>query len=92
MEEPPQGRVIGRYVVAETTGRGLGQALLAALISECRAEQLESLVLTVTAGNEAARRLDKRAGFCCFGTEPDAVRIAGVSYAKHHQHLALTPS
>lgn len=82
--------VMGMYVAPEAWGQGVGRALLAALIAHARANGLQSLVLTVTEGNERARRLYEAAGFRSFGVEPDAIRVAGQPYAKNHMHLDLS--
>lgn len=81
--------VVGMYVAPEVTGQGVARALLAALVRHARANGLESLVLTVTDGNPRAQRLYEAAGFRAFGTEPDAIRVAGRSFAKNHMHLNL---
>jgi ribosomal protein S18 acetylase RimI-like enzyme len=81
--------VVGMYVAPEVAGQGLGRALLAALLEHAEREGLGSLVLTVTEGNEAAVSLYRAVGFRPFGTEPDAIRVDGRSYAKIHMHLAL---
>jgi len=80
-----RGRVFGMYVARECAGRGVGAMLLAALIEHARrAVELDSLVLTVTAGNDSARRLYERAGFASFGLEPGAVRVDGLAFDKVH--------
>lgn len=81
--------VMGLYVAPEVAGLGVGRALLGALIAHARANGLESLVLTVTDDNQRARHLYEHAGFRSFGIEPDAIRVAGRSYAKNHMHLNL---
>ncbi|MDE2604425.1 MAG: GNAT family N-acetyltransferase [Burkholderiales bacterium] len=81
--------VVGMYVAPEAAGRGVGRALLEALLAHARAEGIASLVLTVTEGNAQARRLYAAAGFRSFGVEPDAMRVDGLSYAKNHMHLGL---
>jgi len=81
--------VMGMYVAPEVGGQGVGRVLLDALVTYARANGLESLVLTVTEGNERARRLYEQAGFRSFGIEPDAIRVAGRSCAKNHMHLDL---
>lgn len=81
--------VVAMYVAPEAAGQGVGRALLQALLEHARAERLQSLVLTVTEGNERARKLYEAAGFRSFGVEPDAIRIAGRSHAKNHMQLAL---
>lgn len=84
--------VMGMYVAPEVGGQGVGRALLDALIAHARQNGLESLVLTVTDGNERATRLYEAAGFRSFGVEPDAIRVAGRPYAKNHMHLQLAPT
>jgi RimJ/RimL family protein N-acetyltransferase len=87
-----KARVVGMYVAPEAAGQGVGAALLQALLARCRAEGLESLVLTVTEGSEAARRLYERCGFRSFGIEPRALKVGPEYYAKNHMVLDLTTS
>jgi ribosomal protein S18 acetylase RimI-like enzyme len=89
MKNRHKATVVAMYVAPEAGGRGVGRALMDALLAHARSEGLASLVLTVTEGNEAARRLYERMGFRSFGVEPDAIRIDGRSYAKNHMHLHL---
>lgn len=78
-----RGLVVGMYVVPERCRQGVGRALVDAVVERARAiPGLYSLVLTVTAGNDAARRLYERAGFAVVGRDPDAVRIDGISHDK----------
>lgn len=81
--------VVGMYVAAEVSGQGVGRQLLESLVARCRAEGLESLVLTVTDGNDHARRLYEAAGFRSFGIEPNAIKVGELSYAKDHMYLDL---
>jgi len=81
--------LVAMYVAPEAARRGIGRALVDALLAEARACGVESLILTVTQGNNAARELYARAGFTTFGTEPDAVRVGGRSFAKEHMHMHL---
>lgn len=87
-----KGNVVAMYVPPERTGRGIGLALLQAVIKEARACGLELLVLTVTDGNGSAARLYERAGFHSFGVEPRAIKVDGRFYAKKHMYLELSPS
>lgn len=82
--------VVAMYVAPEAAGQGLGGKLLDALIAECRAEGIESLVLTVTDGNDKARALYEKAGFRSFGVEPRAIKLGATAYAKNHMHLDLS--
>ena len=81
--------VMGMYVAPEAGGQGVGRKLLDSLVAHARLNGLESLVLTVTDGNQRALRLYEAAGFRSFGIEPDAIRLGGRSFAKNHMHLNL---
>lgn len=83
--------IVGMYVAPECAGRGIGSALVDAVLREARTSRLELLVLTVTQGNHAATRLYEQAGFRSFGVEPDAIRVGGRSFAKKHMYLELSP-
>ena len=85
-----QGKVIGMYVKRERAGRGVGRALLEACIDSARRiDGLESLVLTVTSGNEYALRLYRSAGFAECGRQPRALKIDGRYYDKTVMFLDL---
>jgi len=80
-----RGRVFGMYVPRERVRRGIGGALVDAIIAHARrARELDALVLTVTASNDDACRLYERHGFAAFGREPGAVRVDGTPYDKLH--------
>lgn len=81
--------VVGMYVAPEAAGRGVGRALLDALLATARHEGLELLVLTVTEGNAAATALYERVGFRSFGIEPRAIKVDGVAHGKNHMYLDL---
>ncbi len=84
------GHVIGTMVHADEIGRGVGRALMEALIERASADpELQQLTLTVTAGNAAAERLYARAGFAVFGTQPRAMRVGERFLDKQHMVLNL---
>jgi RimJ/RimL family protein N-acetyltransferase len=84
------GHVVGTMVHADEHRRGVGAALLDALIARASADDaLEQLTLTVTAGNGAAERLYARAGFVRYGTLPRAIRVGDRFHDKHHLLLTL---
>lgn len=87
-----KARLVGMYVADEFTGRGLGRALVDAVLQEARAGAVKLVVLTVTDSNQAACALYSRAGFTSFGIEPDAIRVDGISFGKQHMFLQLPPS
>lgn len=78
-----KAHVFGLYVAAEHGGRGIGSALIAKVIEHASSSPgLRQLVLTVTAGDSAARRVYDRAGFAACGREPDAIRVDGRGHDK----------
>ena len=74
-----KGNIYGMYIEPELRGRGLGKALLLALIEratrEC--EGLEQIHLTVVSINESAKRLYSALGFEVYGVEPYALKFDG---------------
>jgi len=77
-----KGHVFGMYVPAERAGRGIGAALIERVVAHAREHGLKQLTLTVTAGNDAARRVYERAGFAIVGREPHAIRVDGRAHDK----------
>jgi ribosomal protein S18 acetylase RimI-like enzyme len=81
--------LVAMYVAPEQSGRGIGRALVDALLRDARTSRLESVVLTVTEGNVNATKLYERAGFRSFGIEPRAIKVDGRYFAKNHMYLEL---
>lgn len=67
--------VWGFYVEPDWQGRGVGSALVAALIEEAR-DVVEQLTLTVVESNDAAIALYTKFGFVAYGTEPRALKTS----------------
>ena len=84
--------VIGMFVAPEFTRRGIARALIATLVRDARASQIELLILTVTDGNHGAQQLYLDTGFVSFGIEPRAIRVQNRYFAKNHMYLNLQPS
>ena len=88
IKERHKGRVLGVYVTASHRRRGVGNALISALVDRAKQEaSLEQIVLSVTAGHGNAGNLYRRCGFECFGTEPRALKV-GSEYADI-EHMIL---
>ena len=84
------GRIWGVYVIDSMRGQGAGRALLLALLDQVRGLQgVEQVMLSVTAGQEAARNLYASLGFEWFGREPDALRVDGRSIDEDYMVLRL---
>ena len=84
-----KGLLVSMYVAPEYTGKGLGLALVDTVIQDARATGLGLVTLTVTDNNHAAVALYKKCGFTAFGTEPDAIRVNGISFGKTHMYLSM---
>jgi GNAT superfamily N-acetyltransferase len=82
-------QVVGMMVRFEWRRQGVAAALLQACIDDARAAGVETLTLSVTAGNHDAERLYARAGFLRYGLLPDAVRESGRSHDKALMALKL---
>lgn len=83
------GHVIGMMVHADARRHGVGRALLDACIAEARRAGLETLTLTVTAGNDAAVALYETSGFVRFGLLTRALKVGRVYHDKLHMALVL---
>lgn len=67
--------VWGFYVEPAWRSRGVGSALVAALI-EAASPVVEQLTLTVVEGNDAAIALYEKFGFSAYGVEPRALKTS----------------
>ncbi|MCU0944253.1 MAG: GNAT family N-acetyltransferase [Rubritepida sp.] len=85
------GTVWGVFVRPEARGRGLGRAVMAAVIAEGRARGLAQLQLGAGVANLPALALYESLGFRRFGTEPAALRVDGVDVDEHLLWLPLAP-
>jgi RimJ/RimL family protein N-acetyltransferase len=82
--------LIGMYVRPAERRRGIGAALVRAVIEAARARaDVEVLRLTVTDGNRAALRLYRALGFTEWGVEPKSIRTRDGFRGKVHMSLVL---
>jgi RimJ/RimL family protein N-acetyltransferase len=80
-----KAHLFGMYVAPASRGRGLGEALVKAVLAQAAARPGVQLVqLTVSEGNAAAEALYARCGFVRFGVEPLAMALGDGFIAKVH--------
>lgn len=70
-----KGHVWGFYVTPAFRGSGLSRALMDGVVAHARTLGLLGLTLTVTVGNQGARRLYAGYGFRSYGVEPAGLRV-----------------
>jgi ribosomal-protein-alanine acetyltransferase len=66
----PEWEIENVAVSSPARGRGVGKALVAAVLSDAKHRRAESIILEVRASNVAARGLYSRAGFAKVGHRP----------------------
>lgn len=88
-----KGKVWGMYVAGSVRGRGIGRALLAALIERARTiPDLEEVQLSVSASQAAARNLYAAMGFETYGREPRALRVGEQYFEEDYMAINLRAS
>lgn len=85
-----KAHIWGMYVTESARGKGIGRALLNAVLERARkSPSLELITLSVTVGQSAAKKLYESFGFEVFGREPNSVRVAGETVDEEHMVLRL---
>jgi GNAT superfamily N-acetyltransferase len=78
----------GMFVAEPLRGKGAGRALMEAALREARSMAgVDSVLLSVTSGQEAARLLYLSMGFRPYGIEPRALRVG--EYFVDEEHMVL---
>lgn len=73
------GTLGAMYVRAAARGKGVGDALIAAILEEA-AKEVEQIILTVNAENKPAIALYERHGFRPYGKSPRSLKVGGKYY------------
>jgi ribosomal protein S18 acetylase RimI-like enzyme len=90
LKETHKGRIYAVYVTHSQRGKGVGEALISALLAKARAfPALEQILLAVATRQNAASRLYRRCGFQTYGTEPRALKIGSEYVDEDHMILRL---
>jgi ribosomal protein S18 acetylase RimI-like enzyme len=79
LQEKHKAFLWGMYIQADLRGTGLASELLQTGL-DVAAQQVEQVLLTVTASNTAALNFYRRAGFEEYGKEPRALKLADGNY------------
>jgi ribosomal protein S18 acetylase RimI-like enzyme len=93
LKERHKGRVLGLYVSSSHRGRGIGRALVEALLERAKQDSsLEQILLAVATGQVPAKRLYRACGFETYGVEPDALKVGSTYIDEEHMILRLRKS
>jgi len=91
LKQRHKGHLVAVYLTPAHRRGGLARRLIEMLLQEARTSGLLSVTLTVTAGNEAARRLYLGLGFVPYGLERRAVCVDGIFHDDELMALELEP-
>jgi ribosomal protein S18 acetylase RimI-like enzyme len=87
-----KGHVYGVYVSSAHRGKGVGRALLDALLERAKRDAtLEQILLAVATVQTAARALYRNCGFVSFGIEPNALKVGAEYVDEDHMILYTRP-
>ena len=90
IKERHKARIFGVYVTGSHRSKGVGSALLAAILEKAKEDRsLEQILLTVAVGQESASRLYLKFGFRSYGIEPRALKVGDDYIDENHMILTL---
>jgi ribosomal protein S18 acetylase RimI-like enzyme len=90
LKERHKGHIYAVYVTPAQRGKGVGRALIGAVLEKAKQDSsLEQILLAVATCQEAARRLYRDLGFKTYGTEPNALKVGGRYIDEDHMILRM---
>lgn len=90
LKERHKGHIYGVYVGLAHRRKGVGQALLAALLERAKRDpSLEQILLAVGTRQSAAKQLYVSFGFETYGTEPRALKVGARYVDEDHMVLRI---
>jgi ribosomal protein S18 acetylase RimI-like enzyme len=93
LKERHKGHIYGVYVTASQSRKGVGRALVGAILERAKQDSsLEQILLAVATCQNAARRLYHSFGFETYGTEPNALKVGSTYIDEDHMVLRLLSS
>jgi ribosomal protein S18 acetylase RimI-like enzyme len=91
LKERHKGRIYGVYVTSTQRRRGVGRALVGALLERAKQDaSLEQILLAVATSQDAAKQLYRDFGFVTYGTEPNALKVGERYIDEDHMILRTT--
>jgi ribosomal protein S18 acetylase RimI-like enzyme len=85
-----KGHIYGVYVTSAQRGKGLGRALIEALLEKAKRDAtLEQILLAVATVQTAAGDLYRSCGFESFGIEPNALKVGEEYVDEDHMILRI---
>jgi ribosomal protein S18 acetylase RimI-like enzyme len=85
-----KGRIYGVYVSAAHRGKGVGRALIGALLEKATQDStLEQILLAVGTVQTAAKRMYTSFGFEVYGTEPRGLKVGSTYVDEDHMILRV---
>ena len=85
-----KGWIWGVFVAPEARGRDVGKLLMLRTIEKAKSlPELDMILLTVSVGQPAPRKLYKSLGFCSIGIEPRGLKIGNQHIDEEHMVLEL---
>jgi GNAT superfamily N-acetyltransferase len=92
LKDRHKGHIYGVYVTSGHRGKGVGRALLGALLERAKRDaSLEQILLAVATCQKAAKQLYSGFGFETYGTEPNALKVGSVYIDEDHMILRIQP-
>lgn len=90
LKERHKGRVYGVYVTSAQRRKGIGRALVVALLEKAKQDSsLEQILLAVATSQNAARQLYRDYGFETYGTEPNALKVGSTYIDEDYMILRI---
>jgi ribosomal protein S18 acetylase RimI-like enzyme len=90
LKERHKGNIYGVYVTSSQRRKGIGRALVVALIERAKQDwSLEQILLSVATGQDAAKQLYCGCGFETYGTEPNALKVGSRYIDEDHMILRI---
>ena len=90
LKERHKGHIYGVYVTSAQRRKGIGKALIMALLERAKQDaSLEQILLAAATVQNAARQMYRDCGFETYGTEPHALKVGSKYVDEDHMILRI---